>query len=120
MCRVHRTSALRRRVAEVAPVGGGLFVLGVSAYVVLGAAGHTLAPGDYAAVASLYLLVAITSPGVFTALKLQGRVRYVATQAEPATPGPVTTTATTILQDLAARPAGLTPAPVTAVTEHSP
>jgi O-antigen/teichoic acid export membrane protein len=37
--------------------------------VVLGAAGHTLAPGDYAAVASLYLLVAITSPGVFTALE---------------------------------------------------
>jgi O-antigen/teichoic acid export membrane protein len=69
VCRVHRTSALRRRVAEVAPVGGGLFVLGVSAYVVLGAAGHTLAPGDYAAVASLYLLVAITSPGVFTALE---------------------------------------------------
>ncbi|MDT0348402.1 lipopolysaccharide biosynthesis protein [Pseudonocardia charpentierae] len=66
---MHRTSALRRRVAEVAPVGGGLFVLGVSAYVVLGAAGHTLAPGDYAAVASLYLLVAITSPGVFTALE---------------------------------------------------
>jgi O-antigen/teichoic acid export membrane protein len=56
-------------VAEVAPVGGGLFVLGVSAYVVLGAAGHTLAPGDYAAVASLYLLVAMTSPGVFTALE---------------------------------------------------
>jgi O-antigen/teichoic acid export membrane protein len=56
-------------VAEVAPVGGGLFVLGVSAYVVLGAAGHTLAPGEYAAVASLYLLVAITSPGVFTALE---------------------------------------------------
>ena len=56
-------------MAEVAPVGGGLFVLGVSAYVVLGAAGHTLAPGEYAAVASLYLLVAITSPGVFTALE---------------------------------------------------
>lgn len=69
MCRVHRTAALRRRVAGVAPVGGGLFLLGVSAYVVLGAAGHALAPRDYAAVASLYLLVAITSPGVFTALE---------------------------------------------------
>ena len=69
MCRVHRSAALRRRVAGVAPVGGGLFVLGVSAYVVLGAAGHALAPRDYAAVASLYLLVAITSPGVFTALE---------------------------------------------------
>jgi O-antigen/teichoic acid export membrane protein len=44
-------------------------VLGASAYVVLGIAGHVLAPRDYAAVASLYLLVAITSPGVFTALE---------------------------------------------------
>ena len=69
MCRVHRSAALRRRVAGVAPVGGGLLLLGVSAYVVLGAAGHALAPRDYAAVASLYLLVAITSPGVFTALE---------------------------------------------------
>jgi hypothetical protein len=66
---VHRTAALRRQVAGVAPVGGGLFVLGISAYVVLGAAGHALTPRDYAAVASLYLLVAITSPGVFTALE---------------------------------------------------
>ena len=56
-------------MARVAPVGGGLFLLGISAYVVLGAAGHALAPRDYAAVASLYLLVAITSPGVFTALE---------------------------------------------------
>ena len=56
-------------MAGVAPVGGGLLLLGVSAYVVLGAAGHALAPRDYAAVASLYLLVAITSPGVFTALE---------------------------------------------------
>ncbi len=69
MSRVHRTGSLRRRVARVAPVGGGLFLLGISAYVVLGAAGHALAPRDYAAVASLYLLVAITSPGVFTALE---------------------------------------------------
>ena len=56
-------------MARVAPVGGGLFLLGLSAYVVLGTAGHALAPRDYAAVASLYLLVAITSPGVFTALE---------------------------------------------------
>ena len=56
-------------MAGVAPVGGGLFLLGISAYVVLGAAGHALAPRDYAAVASLYLLVAITSPGLFTALE---------------------------------------------------
>jgi O-antigen/teichoic acid export membrane protein len=64
-----RTATLRRRVAAVAPTGGGLVLLGVSAYVVLAVAGHTLAPRDYAAVASLYLIVAITSPGVFTALE---------------------------------------------------
>ena len=69
VCRVHGTGSLRRRVAGIAPVGGGLFLLGISAYVVLGTAGHALAPRDYAAVASLYLLVAITSPGVFTALE---------------------------------------------------
>jgi O-antigen/teichoic acid export membrane protein len=69
VCRVHRTASLRRRVAGVAPVGGGMFLLGLSAYIVLGTAGHALAPRDYAAVASLYLLVAITSPGVFTALE---------------------------------------------------
>ena len=69
VCRVHGTGSLRRRLAGIAPVGGGLFLLGISAYVVLGTAGHALAPRDYAAVASLYLLVAITSPGVFTALE---------------------------------------------------
>src|SRR6185312_11490299 len=69
VCPVHRTAALRRRVAGVAPVGGGLILLGVSAYVVLGAAGHALAPRDYAAVASLYLLVAIVGPGVFFAVE---------------------------------------------------
>src|ERR1700712_5108588 len=66
---MHRTTTLRRRVAAVAPTGGGLVLLGVSAYVVLAVAGHTLTPRDYAAVASLYLIVAITSPGVFTALE---------------------------------------------------
>lgn len=60
---------LYRRVIGIAPVGGGLFLLGVSAYVVLGIAGHSLAPRDYAAVGSLYLLAAITGPGVFLALE---------------------------------------------------
>ena len=69
MCRVHRTWRCAGGWPRVAPVGGGLFLLGLSAYVVLGTAGHALAPRDYAAVASLYLLVAITSPGVFTALE---------------------------------------------------
>lgn len=59
----------RRRLAGIAPVAGGLLLLGVSAYVVLGVAGHALAPRDYAAVASLYLLAAITGPGIFVAVE---------------------------------------------------
>lgn len=62
-------AAIRRRAGDVAPVGGGLFLLGVSAYVVLGVAGHSLTPRDYAAVASLYLLAAITGPGIFIGLE---------------------------------------------------
>lgn len=54
---------------DLAPVGGGLFLLGASAYVVLGVAGYSLTPRDYAAVGSLYLLAAITGPGVFLALE---------------------------------------------------
>ena len=61
--------ALRRHLAGAAPVGAGLLLLGVSAYVVLGIAGHALTPRDYAAVASLYLLVAIVGPGVFVAVE---------------------------------------------------
>ena len=61
--------ALRRHLTGAAPVGAGLLLLGVSAYVVLGIAGHTLTPRDYAAVASLYLLVAIVGPGVFFAVE---------------------------------------------------
>ena len=60
---------MRRRLGEVVPVGAGMFLLGISAYVVLGLAGHSLAPRDYAAVASLYLLAAITGPGIFIALE---------------------------------------------------
>lgn len=86
---MHRTAALRRRVADVAPVGGGLLLLGVSAYVVLGVAGHALAPRDYAAVASLYLLVAITSPGVFTALEQETNREVSSRRAAGVGTGPV-------------------------------
>lgn len=60
---------LRRRIAQVAPVGAGTLLLGVSAYVVLGVAGHSLGARDYTVVASLYLLAAITGPGIFIALE---------------------------------------------------
>ncbi len=67
--RVPVSTATRRRLGEVVPVGAGMLVLGISAYVVLGLAGHSLAPRDYAAVASLYLLATITGPGVFIAVE---------------------------------------------------
>ncbi|WP_181779439.1 lipopolysaccharide biosynthesis protein [Pseudonocardia pini] len=47
----------------------GLALLGLSAYVVLAAAGHSLSPDDYAAVASLYLVAAVGGPGVFLAVE---------------------------------------------------
>lgn len=52
-------------------MGGGLALVGLSAYAVLGLAGHTLAPRDYAALGSLYLLTTILGPGVFVAVEQQ-------------------------------------------------
>lgn len=63
------TARLRGRVSGVAPVAVGLGVLGLSAYAVLGLAGHALPDRQYAAVASLYLLTAIVGPGVFAAVE---------------------------------------------------
>lgn len=60
---------LRARLSDVAPVGAGLVLLGISAYAFLGLAGHALAPREYAAVASLYLLTAVVGPGVFVAVE---------------------------------------------------
>src|SRR5262249_48575719 len=49
--------------------GIGLGLLGLSAYAVLGLAGHALPDRQYAAVASLYLLTAVVGPGVFAAVE---------------------------------------------------
>jgi O-antigen/teichoic acid export membrane protein len=63
------TAQLRARLSGVAPVGIGLGLLGLSAYAVLGFAGHALTPRQYSAVASLYLLTAVVGPGVFVAVE---------------------------------------------------
>ncbi|MBO0875532.1 MAG: hypothetical protein J2P19_19300, partial [Pseudonocardia sp.] len=72
---VTRTVGPRARLAALtsaaAPVGGGLALVGLSAYAVLGLAGHTLPPRDYAALGSLYLLTTILGPGVFVAVEQQ-------------------------------------------------
>jgi O-antigen/teichoic acid export membrane protein len=62
---------LRGRLASIAPVGGGLALVGLAAYVVLALAGHTLNPRDYAAAASMFLFTAIVGPGVFAAVEQQ-------------------------------------------------
>lgn len=50
-------------------MGGGLAMVGAAGYAFLALSGHTLSTGDAAAVASLYLLINIIGPGVFSALE---------------------------------------------------
>jgi O-antigen/teichoic acid export membrane protein len=66
-----RVAHLRSRLVTIAPVGGGLALVGLAAYVVLALAGHTLAPRDYTAAANMFLITAIVGPGVFAAVEQQ-------------------------------------------------
>ena len=50
-------------------MAGGLALVGAAGYGFVALAGHTLAPADAAALASLYLMVNIIGPGVFSALE---------------------------------------------------
>lgn len=50
-------------------MGGGLALVGAAGYGFVALAGHTLSTADAAAVASLYLLVNIIGPGLFSALE---------------------------------------------------
>jgi O-antigen/teichoic acid export membrane protein len=93
---------LRARLSDVAPVGAGLVLLGISAYAFLGLAGHALAPREYAAVASLYLLTAVVGPGVFVAVE-QETSREISSRISTDRPTlPVVRSATVISAVLAA------------------
>ncbi|MGH3776221.1 MAG: hypothetical protein ACRDRR_10895 [Pseudonocardiaceae bacterium] len=95
-------AALRARLSDVAPVGAGLVLLGISAYAFLGLAGHALAPREYAAVASLYLLIAVVGPGVFVAVE-QETSREISSRISTDRPTrPVVRSATVISAVLAA------------------
>ena len=50
-------------------LGGGLALVGAAGYAFVALTGHTLSPADAAAAASLYLLVNIIGPGLFSALE---------------------------------------------------
>jgi O-antigen/teichoic acid export membrane protein len=61
--------SLRARFGPALYMGGGLALVGAAGYGFVALAGHTLAPADAAALASLYLMVNIIGPGVFSALE---------------------------------------------------
>jgi O-antigen/teichoic acid export membrane protein len=61
----------RELLVNAAPVGGGLVLVGLAAYVVLALAGHTLPAKDYTAAANMFLITAIVGPGVFAAVEQQ-------------------------------------------------
>lgn len=61
-------------------MGGGLALVGAAGYGFVALAGHTLDPAHAAALASLYLMVNIIGPGVFSALE-QETSRSVSTEA---------------------------------------
>jgi O-antigen/teichoic acid export membrane protein len=61
--------SVRQRFGPAISMGGGLALVGAAGYAFVALAGHTLAPGDAAALASLYLMVNIIGPGVFSALE---------------------------------------------------
>ncbi|MPZ83032.1 MAG: hypothetical protein GEV28_22620 [Actinophytocola sp.] len=62
-------AGVRRRLGPALHMGGGLALVGAAGYGFVALAGHTLPPADAAAVASLYLLVNIIGPGLFSALE---------------------------------------------------
>jgi len=92
---------LREQLASVAPVGGGLALVGLAAYVVLALAGHTLPARDYAAAASMFLLTAIVGPGVFAAVEQQTNHEVSARLAAAVDPVPAVRAATVITAGLA-------------------
>jgi O-antigen/teichoic acid export membrane protein len=68
------------RLGPAIYMAGGLALVGAAGYGFVALAGHTLAPADAAALASLYLMVNIIGPGVFSALE-QETSRSVSSEA---------------------------------------
>ncbi|MFL6119623.1 lipopolysaccharide biosynthesis protein [Actinophytocola sp.] len=61
--------SLSARLGPAIYMAGGLALVGAAGYGFVALAGHTLAPAAAAALASLYLMVNIIGPGVFSALE---------------------------------------------------
>ena len=80
-----RVVSLRARLGPAIYMGGGLALVGAAGYGFVALAGHTLDPAHAAALASLYLMVNIIGPGVFSALE-QETSRSVSTEVAAGRP----------------------------------
>jgi O-antigen/teichoic acid export membrane protein len=77
--------SLRARLGPAIYMGGGLALVGAAGYGFVALAGHTLDPAHAAGLASLYLMVNIIGPGVFSALE-QETSRSVSTEVAAGRP----------------------------------
>lgn len=62
-------ASVRERFGPALYLGGGLALVGAAGYAFVALTGHTLSPADAAAAASVYLMVNIIGPGLFSALE---------------------------------------------------
>jgi len=80
----------RERFGSALYLGAGLALVGAAGYAFVALTGHTLPPADAAAAASLYLLVNIIGPGLFSALEQETSRSVSAEIAAGRDPRPVT------------------------------
>lgn len=82
------------RLGPALYLGGGLALVGAAGYAFVALTGHTLPPADAAAAASVYLMVNIIGPGLFSALEQETSRSVSAEIAAGREPGRVTRNAT--------------------------
>lgn len=89
-----RVAGGRERLGPALYLGGGLALVGAAGYAFVALTGHTLPPADAAAAASVYLMVNIIGPGLFSALEQETSRSVSAEIAAGRDPGRVTRNAT--------------------------
>ena len=80
----------RERLGPALYLGGGLALVGAAGYAFVALTGHTLPPAEAAAAASVYLMVNIIGPGLFSALEQETSRSVSAEIAAGRDPGRVT------------------------------
>ncbi|HEV7646641.1 MAG TPA: hypothetical protein VGP26_00615 [Actinophytocola sp.] len=80
----------RERLGPALYLGGGLALVGAAGYAFVALTGHTLPPADAAAAASVYLMVNIIGPGLFSALEQETSRSVSAEIAAGRDPGRIT------------------------------